>query len=51
MTGERVVPDGISVASWETPVLNVPGILVASLLFGVRNKTGLRQLRTEGGLG
>ena len=50
MTRERVVPDVISVAGWETPVLIVPGILMASLLFRVRNKIGLRQLHTEDGL-
>jgi len=48
MTGERVVADVVGVASWETPVLNVPGILVAGLLFGVRNRIGLRPLHTEG---
>ena len=51
MTGERVVPDVVNVASWGTPLRIVSGILVASLPFRVRNKTGVRQLHTEGGLG
>ena len=51
MTGERVVPDVVIVACWGTPFRIVSGILAARLLFGVRNKAGVRQLRTEGGLG